>query len=187
MRRIGSDFLEKFSRHGAHLKPEQILDLSRKDDDRNACREAGDHRLGDVLDPRPEAGEARDDQHQAGEGGREEQTVEAVARDHIEHDDDEGARRTADLKTAAAEPGNQKPRNHRGHEALFGRAAGRDAERHRERKRNDRYGQARDRVLPKVFEPVPQAQHREQFWDEQVPLLRFAGHRVRLGRVVARR
>ena len=41
---------EELRRHGAHLQPEEILDLAREDDHRDPARESGDDRMRDELD-----------------------------------------------------------------------------------------------------------------------------------------
>ena len=80
----------------------QILQLADGNDQRNADREALDHLLRDERDEPAGAEQSTDDEDYAGHHGREQQAVEAMLLDHLIDDDDESARGTADLDSAAA-------------------------------------------------------------------------------------
>ena len=89
--------------------PEEILELAAGDDDRDADREAVDHRLGHERDQAAGAQQPGDDQDRPCHQRRQHQPVVAVLGDHAVDHDDERAGRPADLHPAAAERRDQEP------------------------------------------------------------------------------
>ncbi len=178
---------EEVRGHRAHLQAEQVLDLRREDDDRDPAREAGDDRVRDELDRAAEPGEAEDDQHAAREDRDDRQAVEAVPRDDAVDDDDEGARRPADLDAAAAEQRDQEPGDDGGDEALFRGHAGGDREGDRERDRHDPDDDAGLEVREELGARVP-AQDREGLREpgrRHGRMLQVAGSGTRARRLAA--
>ena len=129
-----------------HRKPEEVLDLRRGDQQRDAVGEADDHRPRNELHRLPEAGHRQHHQDHAGHHRDHQQAGEAVRRDDAGDDHDERARRTADLDARSAEQRHEEAADDGGVDAGLWRDARRDAERHRERQRDDADGQAGDEV-----------------------------------------
>ena len=147
-------FARNSHRHRAHLEAQQILDLRREDDDRDAAREARHDRVRDELDRASEPRQAERDEDQAGENRADRQAFDPVAGDDPVHDDDEGARRPADLDAAASEERDQESRDDGGDEPLLRRHAGGDREGESERNRDDADDDAglqiREKLRPRV-------------------------------------
>ena len=119
------------------LQAEEVLDLQRRDHDRDARGEAGRDRVGHELDEAAHAGEAHDDEQHARHQAGEEQAPQAEPGRHRRQQDDERRGRSGDLDARAAEQRDQAARDDGGVEAVLGRHAGRDGEGHRERQRDD--------------------------------------------------
>ena len=118
-------------------KPEEILELERGDDHRDAGGEAERDRERDVLDERAHPGEAHPGQDHAGEQGGGEQPTQAVlGRDGMEDDDERGGRAAHRIARSAEQRG-QHAGEGRGVEAVLRRHARGDGQRHRQRHRDD--------------------------------------------------
>jgi hypothetical protein len=133
---------EEVGRHLLDPQAEQVLQLRDGDQHRDAVGEADDDRDRDRAHDRAELQPAEHEQQDAGEDGRDHQPGDAVALHDAVDDDDEGARRPADLHARAPERRDQHAGDDRGEEALLGLDAARDRERHRERQRDDPDGDA---------------------------------------------
>ena len=133
---------EEIGRHLVDLQAEQVLDLRDRDQHGDAVGEADDDRDRDVAHQRAEPEPAEREQEHAGEHGRDQQVGDAVALDDAVDDDDEGARRAADLHARAAERRDQEAGDDRGEDSLLGLDAAGDRERHRQRQGDDADGEA---------------------------------------------
>ncbi len=94
---VGDPLLEEVRRHLAHPEPEQILHLAREDDDGDAARESDHDRMRDELDDGAELHGPEDDEEYAGHDRGDEQPIDSELLDDAVDDDDERARRAADL------------------------------------------------------------------------------------------
>ena len=103
-----------------------------------------------------------------GDQRRQHQAVIAFALDDQRHQHDEGAGRPADLEAAAAEQRDQEAADDGGIETALGADAGCDRDRHRQRQRDDRDGQAGDRVGAQVLEAVALAQDGDELRREEL-------------------
>jgi hypothetical protein len=83
--------------------PAEIAQLAREDDDGDAGREANRHRIRNELDIGADPQEARSDQEQARHQRRQDHAVNPVTVGGRRNQHNEGAGRTADLESAAAE------------------------------------------------------------------------------------
>jgi hypothetical protein len=137
VRRDRVDLREEVGRYLADLQAQQILQLRQRDQHRDAVREADDDRDRDVAHQRAETQPAEQEHQHAGEHRRDQQIRDPVALDDAVDDDDEGARRAADLHVRPAERRDQEAADDRGEDALLRLHARCDRERHRERKRDD--------------------------------------------------
>jgi hypothetical protein len=82
---------------------EEIADLGARDEDGDPVGETDDDRPRNVGHRGAHSGRAEDDEDAPRHHGAHEQAVDAVGRDDAgDDDDDEGARRTADLKPRSA-------------------------------------------------------------------------------------
>ena len=97
---------------------------------------------GNEANRRPHAGEAHDDQHDAGHHGAHEQAVHAVLRDDAGDDDDECACRSGDLHARTAQRRHDEAGHDRAVDAGLRRQARGDGERHRQRQRDQAHGDA---------------------------------------------
>ena len=93
----------KCSGSAADVEAEEVLELQRGDDDRDAGGEAGRHRVGHELDQPAEARRAPiASRSTPGHQRRQQQPAEAEARRDRRQDDDEGGGRAGDLHARAA-------------------------------------------------------------------------------------
>ncbi len=129
--KISLPFAEHVARRMREPQAKEIADLACEDDDRDTRRETRDHGIGHIFDEGADARKPGRDQHHARHDGGDDQSVVTEFLDDVENDDDERARRTADLKAAAAERGNDKARDHGGEESALGCGATRNRQRHR--------------------------------------------------------
>src|ERR1700722_10810607 len=83
--------------NGAGAEAEEVLDLGAGDKDRDAVGKAHDDRAGDELDGRAQAGDAKQNEYDAGYEGADQQAILAVALQDAKDDDDKGASGAADL------------------------------------------------------------------------------------------
>ena len=138
----GVDQRKEIGRRPVDGQAEQVLDLRQRDQHRDAVGEADDDRHRDVAHQHAEPEQAEREHQQAGQHGGDEQVGHAVALHDAVDDDDEGARRPADLHLRAAERRDQEAGDDGGEDALFGLDAAGDRERHRQRQRDDADRQA---------------------------------------------
>ena len=94
----------------AVLRPKKVLDLRGSDQHRDAVGEPDGHRPRNELDRRAQPGDAHDHQQNARHDGHHGQARHAEPGDDSGHDDDERARRTADLRARSAQRGDQEVR-----------------------------------------------------------------------------
>lgn len=161
--RIRAPLLDEVRGDVAHLESEQIAELRRKNDERDAGGEADRDRVRDELDDRAHAREAHDDEKDAGhEGGRREAVVAVLLHDGV-HDDDEGARGPADLNAAPGERGDDESTNDGGEQSLLGFDTGCDRERERQRQRHHADDQAGAQVLHEQGLGVTLAEYGDEF------------------------
>ncbi len=156
VRRKRRPLLQEMRGHVSHLESQEVLDLGRKDDDRDTAREARDDGIGNELDGGAEPREAEGDEQESRHHGAEDEAVDAVLLDDAVHDDDEGPRRAADLNAAAAQEGDEEPRHRGRDEASFRCDSRRDGEGKGERDRHDADDDTRLQVreeLPPVVVP----------------------------------
>jgi hypothetical protein len=100
---------DELGRFVRDFQPEQVLQLARQDDRRDARGETGRHRIRDVFDVGAEPEQADDHHDGARHQGGEYQPVIAVALHRRGDQHDEGAGWSADLHPAAAEQRHEKP------------------------------------------------------------------------------
>ena len=144
----GGDLLRRVQRQGGG-ETEIFLELADEDDDRDAARETGDHRIRDEFDEVAEAEQAHDQEHETGEQRGEGEAFVAMQRDDAAEDRHEGASRSADLHLAAAECGNEKAADDRRPQSLRGRDPRGDAESDGQRKCDDADGDAGGEIAQK--------------------------------------
>ena len=123
--------------HRAHLQAEEVADLAREDDQRDAGREPDGHGIGDELDRAAHAHEPEDDEDDSGHQRGDEQPVHPVALHHAGDDHDERARGAADLHPRAPQGGDQEAGDDGGVQAALGGQTTGDRERDGERQRHD--------------------------------------------------
>ena len=92
------DAREEFAGDGRSGEAEEILDLRGCDQERDAVGESDGDGAGDVLDGGAEAGEAHDEEQNAGHDSYEGESGYAKFDDDAGDDDDEGAGGAADLR-----------------------------------------------------------------------------------------
>jgi hypothetical protein len=126
----GLHLAEELAGQVVDLQAQEVLDLGKEDDHRDAIGEADYHRLGDEADQVAEAKHAHGDQHGAGQHGGHQQVLHAVFDDDAVDDGNEGAGGAADLHSGAAEGGDQEAGNDGRPDAGGGRHAGGDGEGH---------------------------------------------------------
>ncbi|MNF76621.1 hypothetical protein D3C84_587380 [compost metagenome] len=147
---------------------EKILPLPDPDDHPDPGGEADDHRIGDELDDGAEAGDAEEQQHGAGHHGGDLQAVHTVFGGDPRENHDEGAGRSGNLQTAAAQQGDQQAADDRGVDALFRLDPGGDGKRHGQGQRDDPDDHAGHQVTCPVFpseQPgLPRFAHRNHDW-----------------------
>ena len=122
---------------GAHPESQKVADLAHQDDQRDAAREAEGDRIGNELDGAAQAEQPERHEHGARHEGGYREAVQSVPLDDRIHDDDERARRPADLHPRAPQRRDEEARHDRGVEPALGRYAARDGE-------GDREGQGDD-------------------------------------------
>jgi hypothetical protein len=167
-----------------HAEAQQVLDLGYEDRDGDTGREAGDHRVGNVLDEGAEPQCPHDDEDRTGDERGKQQAIVAVALDSGKYDHDERRRRPADLEAAAAKRRDEESRDDRGDQPVRRRRTGRNADRHGKGQGDDRNRQARDNVAAKVGQGIALAEGTDQLRRQEVGRsdgarsLCGAGHRV---------
>ena len=99
----GDDFWDQRTGLGGQRQAEEVPDLGCEDDDPDARRKANGDGVGNVFDINPELQIADQQQQQPGHDRGGQKPLIAIGCDDAGHQHDEGARRSADLKTAAAQ------------------------------------------------------------------------------------
>jgi hypothetical protein len=115
------------------LQTEEVAQLRGQDDERDPGGEPNRHRIRYVLNDRPQARDAHDDQQHAGHEGRDGEPVVPEALDNAVDDDDERAGGAADLHAAAGERGDHEARDDRGEQPLLGFDSRSNCKRQRQR------------------------------------------------------
>src|SRR2546425_8187474 len=150
----GVPFPHEIGGDGPHAEAEEVLHLTREDDERDAAREPDGDRVGDELDRAAQAHDAEDDEDHARHHGRGREPFDPVALYDGVDDHHEGPRRPADLDARPAQRRDQEPGDDRREEPALRRDAARDRERDRERQRHDADDDPRDRVREELLAGV---------------------------------
>src|SRR5439155_15241719 len=179
---MGADGLplpDEISRDGPHTEAEEILHLTRENDERDAAREPDGDGVGDELDRAAQAHDAEDDEDHTRHHGRRRESFDPVALYDGVDDHHEGPRRPADLDARPAQRRDQEPGDDRREEPTLRRDAARDRERDRERQRHDADDDPRDRVREELFAGVT-LERGDELWNEpvQIPCPVGAGENV---------
>lgn len=171
--RVQGDFPDGvggFGNSRGEMQTQKIRNLSERNDDGDSGGKPHGHRERDEFDDRSELRHAENDEHDAREKRRRGESVITVFGDDAVDDDDEGSRRTADLKTAPAEKGNGEPRDNRRVKPLFGTDAARDGESDGKRKRKYSDDEPGHQILGEKLFRITLAQLLEKLWLEHVNL-----------------
>ena len=145
---------EEVAGNGRGVEAEEVFDLGGGDEQGDAVGEADGDGARDVFDGGAEAGEAHDEQQDAGHDADQREAGHAELGDDAGDDDDEGAGGAADLGARAAERGDEEAGDDGGVEAGLRRDAGGDGEGHGQGQRDEADGEAGDEVVGKVAEGV---------------------------------
>jgi len=137
-----ADLREEIGRQLGDLQAEQVLQLRQPDQHRDAVGEADDDGHRDVAHQRAEAQQPHREQQHARQRSGDQQVGQPVALHDAVDDDDEGARRAADLHLRAAQRRDEEAGDDRGDDALLGLDAAGDGEGHRQRQGDHADGQA---------------------------------------------
>src|SRR5213079_795481 len=151
----GVPFPYEIGGDGPHAEAEEVLHLTREDDERDAAREPDGDRVGDELDRAAQTHDAEDDEDHTRHHGRRREPFDPVALDDGVDDHHEGPGGPADLDARPAQRRDQEPGDDRREEAALRRDAARDRERDRERQRHDADDHPRDRVGEALLAGVP--------------------------------
>jgi hypothetical protein len=119
------------------LQAEEVANLRARDQDADPVREPDDHGARNEFDRGAEAGHAEKNQDDPGHEGAHEQPVEAVHAHDSGDDDDKRARRPTDLGAGAAQRRDDEPGDDGTVEAVLGRQARGDGERHGQGQRDE--------------------------------------------------
>ncbi len=136
------DLLDVVLRLRVQRQAEHILELEGGDDDADASGEAQGHRVGHEGDQAPGAQQPEGDQDQAGQHGAEQQPADAELLGDGQQYHHEGGRGAGNVEARAAGEGDQRSGDQHRVEAVLGRHAHGDRERHGERDGDDANGQA---------------------------------------------
>ena len=137
---------------------ESGVELGAADDERDAGREADDHRVRDEADILAEAQGAEGEEHHACHQRREGEAEVAVGDDRGGADADEGAGRAGDLHAGAAEQGDDDAADDGRVEPLFRADPGGDRQAHREGEGDHADEQAGREVGQEVGTPIARFQ-----------------------------
>ena len=140
---------EEFAGNGADAKAEEVLDLRGGDQDGDAVGESDDDRAGDESHRCTEAGEGHGDEDDAGHERDHSRPLMPKRRDDAGDDDDERSGRPADLRSRAAQRGDEKTGDDGGVEAGLRSDSGGDAEGHGERQGHQADGDAGQKIVQK--------------------------------------
>ncbi len=152
--------------HGA-LEPEKVFHLPREDDQGDSAREPDGDGVGDELDRPAQPCEAEADEDDARhEGGHREAFHPVPLHDRVD-DDDEGARRPADLHARATQGGDEKSCDNRGEQPALGADPARNRERDREREGHDSDDDPRTQICEELLASVVR-ERRDELRDEPV-------------------
>jgi hypothetical protein len=133
------------------FEAEEIFHLRAGDEDGNAVGKADDDGTRNVLYRGAHAGQAHDDENDAGHHRAHEQAVDAVRGDDAGDDDHEGSGGAADLGGRSAERGDQKAGHYGAIDSGLRREAGGDGEGHGERQSDQAYGDSGDQSWTNLF------------------------------------
>ncbi len=158
------------------MQAANVLQLTGRDGDGDAAGEADGHGVRDMLDERSQPEDAHQGQHQAGHEYGQQQTLDAKPGDRGGHQHNEGAGRTADLESAAAQQRDHEAPDDGGVEPPLRRYAGGHGDGHRQRQGDDGYRQGGDRVLAKMGEPIALPKRGRELGVQEVGGGRAVGH-----------
>jgi hypothetical protein len=133
---------EEVRRHGGYLQTQKVLHLRQRDQHRNAVGKPNHHGNRDEANQGAEFEEAHGKQHDPRHGGGDDQIGQAIALQNAVDDDDERTRRPPNLDPAAAQDGNQKPRNDGREQPGLGLESAGNGKGHGQWQGNDAHGEA---------------------------------------------
>ena len=138
---------------------EQILQLQRHDDHRDAACEAQHHRLGNVLNQAPQPQQRHAHQNDTGhDSGDQQATKPPGLRDGVE-DDDEGGGGARDAVARAAAQGDEEAADDGRVQPVLRRHATGDGQRHGQWDRDDAHRDARQHILVEAAQGIGLTQH----------------------------
>ena len=157
MAEIEHPLADEIPRHGfpAEIHPEQVCDLRRENRQGDAGCEPHHDGIRNEPDDGTEFEQPHRNQQHAGHERRNQQPRFAVLLDDAVDNDDEGARRAADLYPASAQQRDDEPRDHSRDDSLFGRHARSDTEGDSQRQGHDAHNQAGHQVGRKRLARIP--------------------------------
>ena len=100
--------MDKIRRHTLYIHTKEVVHLRRENGQRNTCREAHDHRIRHKLNDTAQFEHTHENEHDTRHDRGDEQACEPVLLNNAINDDNERARRTANLHLATAESRNDK-------------------------------------------------------------------------------
>ena len=145
---------EEIARHLGDVQAQEILHLRQPDQHRDAIGEADDDRHGDEAHQRAQLEQPHQKKQHARERGGNDQVAHAVALDDAVDDDDERARRPANLHPAAAEQRDQKARNDGREQPRLRLEPRRNRKRHGQRQGDHAHREAGGQVFPEPLTAV---------------------------------
>ncbi len=146
---------------------EKVVHLSGENSQRNTCRKAHNDRVGNELDDVSQFEQAHNNEQYARHNHGDKQTCQTVLLNDTVDDDNECARRSANLHFAPAESRDDKARNDGGNKPLGRSYTRRDTERNRQRNSHHAHDDTGNRILQKTLHGVA-AHSRKEFGTEHV-------------------
>ena len=162
---VAHPFSEELGRDRRDLEAEQILDLLREDDERDAAGESGGHRERNELDHPAKPRQSDHDENDPGHQRRDHEAVDAVLGDDPGDEHHERARGPADLNPRAAEGRNEEAGNNPGIETALRRDPARDGKGDAEWQGHHAHNDAGQGVGRKLLSGVA-FERRGKFWEE---------------------
>ena len=154
MRRKQPDARQKFAGNCADSQAEEIPELRGGNQNCDAVGEADDHHARDEADSRAQAGEAHQQEQNAGHQRHHSQAAHAKAEDDAGDDHHEGAGGTANLRARTAQRGDQKASHNGGIKSCLRRDSGGDAEGHGQRQCDEAHRDSSQQIVKKYLERV---------------------------------
>ncbi len=153
MRRNRPPARQELGGHRA-LEPEEVLRLTREDDQGDPAREPDGDGVRDELDRPAQPREAEAHEDDARHEGRHGETLHPVSLHDGVHDHDKRAGRPADLHARAAQCGDDKSRDDRGEQPALRAHSARNRKGDGERERHDPDDDPRAQIREKLFAGV---------------------------------